>query len=304
MKHAHTIISIFFLATLAAGSQQTNARANRRSALQFKRPVLSKNEAPINNNRPYIDLRGGAVEPLTAAASNSEALPSIFRLLNAIDMFGTSVFAFSGALTASKKGMDLFGIITLAVISAVGGGTVRDLLLDSGTVFWMKKPIYFIICVSTAILTFFLWPPLETHLAWNASAKAICIADALGLGAFAVLGTQAAVDHPDNLNPVLWVVSGIISSTFGGITRDVICFERPRVMYPHRTMYAAPPLLGSALYAFLMAYLNVPKDTAATVAFAFTFLFRLRCFDNPVRLPHWKQITVDTPEQENKLELD
>jgi uncharacterized membrane protein YeiH len=250
------------------------------------------------NNLHILELRGGSVATFAAAASSQESLPRIFRLLNAIDMFGTGVFAFSGALTAAKKGMDLFGVITLSVVSAVGGGTVRDLLLDSGTVFWMKKPIYFEICVSTAILTFFIWPVLEKHLSWNASAKAICIADASGLGAFAVLGTQAAVDHPDNLNPALWVVSGIISSTFGGITRDVLCFQQPRVMYPHRTMYAAPPLLGSALYATLMAYFHVSKDLAATVAFFFTFLFRLRCFDNPVRLPHWK---VSAAEKE-KLE--
>lgn len=245
--------------------------------------------SPISS---LLYLRGGVIETLTTGASNPDAipLPDIFRLLNAIDYFGTGVFAFSGALTAAKKGMDLFGIVCLSVISAVGGGTVRDLLLDSGTVFWMNEPIYFEICVATALLTFFLWPPLEKHLSLNESSKAICISDALGLGAFAVLGTQTAADHPEKLDPILWVVSGVMSATFGGITRDVICFEQPRVMYPHRTMYAAPPLLGSALYAVLIAHLGVQKDTAAFIAFTLTFLFRLRCFDNPIRLPHWKNV--------------
>lgn len=276
------------ISLLIVGFSSSQVQAKK---IILRLPHYNKLTQSRTNRKPYLErtknvslleIRAGSTVP------HGDTLPNIFRLLNAIDYFGTGVFAFSGALTAAKKGMDLFGIITLSVISAVGGGTVRDLLLDSGTVFWMKKPIYFEICVSVAILTFFIWPMLESRLSWNASAKAICIADALGLGAFAVLGTQTAADHPGNLDPILWVVSGAMSSTFGGLTRDVICFEQPRVMYPHRTMYAAPPLMGSALYATLTAYLSMPEERAAFIAFTFTFLFRLRCFDNPVRLPYWR----------------
>jgi len=265
------------------------------------------------NERALLDLRGGG-SSITSSGS------SIQGLLHALDLFGTGVFAFSGALTAGKKGMDLWGMITIATITSVGGGTVRDLLLHSGTVFWMRQPIYLYICIVVTLATYALWPTLEQRLGReSSSARAICIADALGLGAFAVLGTQTAADHvlattsssttstTTKLDPILWVVSGVMSATFGGVIRDVLCLQQPRTMYPHRTMYAAPPLLGSLLYTILLSTLAssttrfqnimLSKDQAALVAFIVTFAARILSFDNPRRLPHWK---TDTEEQSTR----
>jgi uncharacterized membrane protein YeiH len=164
-------------------------------------------------------------------------------------------------------------------------GSIRDLLLDSGTVFWMRDPLYFEICAVVAIGTYFVWPTLEKKLGFQASAKWICYADALGLGAFAVLGTQKAADM--NLRPIMWVVSGVLSATFGGIIRDVLCLRQPRAMYPQRSMYAAHPLLGSAVYATLINSMKVPKEEAAFLSFLVTFLSRVLAFKSPRRLPHW-----------------
>jgi uncharacterized membrane protein YeiH len=122
--------------------------------------------------------------------------------------------------------MDLLGMMIVATVTSVGGGTIRDLLLDSGTVFWMRLPIYFHIIAATTLGTFFLWPTLEKKLGFKDSAKVICVADALGLGAFAVLGAQKAAGM--ELDPTMWVVAGLITATFGGITRDVLCLQRPR----------------------------------------------------------------------------
>mmetsp|Transcript_18415 Transcript_18415/g.25342 ORF Transcript_18415/g.25342 Transcript_18415/m.25342 type:complete len:312 (-) Transcript_18415:192-1127(-) len=224
-------------------------------------------------------LRGGAV-----AAMEKDPVAAF---VNAVDLFGTGVFAFSGAVTAGKKGMDLLGMTYIAVIAAVGGGTVRDILLDSGTVFWLRLPIYFNICALTTLFTYLLWPTLESRLGWKDSAAPVCTADAFGLAAFAVIGTQKAVDL--GLDPIVWPVVGLVTCTFGGITRDVICLQNPRVMYPYRTLYATAPLLGSVVYTLLLQKrFGLDTQLAATVSFMVTFTFRLLSFNRSWRLPHWK----------------
>lgn len=212
---------------------------------------------------------------------------SVDNFLNAVDLFGTAVFAFSGALTAGTKGMDIFGMWVVATVTAVGGGTVRDLILDSGPVFWIQNAIFIQISFFVTVFTFFVWPILEERFGWTDSDVSICTADAFGLGAFSVLGTQKPIGM-DLKNPFCWVLSGLISSCFGGITRDVLCLQKPRVLYPYRTLYATPPLLGSISYSLLTLYSPFNTQTVASIAFLVTFLFRVWCFGNPIRMPHWK----------------
>lgn len=211
----------------------------------------------------------------------------VSRLLNAVDLFGTGVFAFSGTLTAARKGMDLLGMAMLSTVTAVGGGTIRDVLLGSTPVFWMRQPIYLEICVVTTLVTYFIWPYLEKRHGWKDSAKIVCVADALGIGAFAVIGTQKGVAL--NLNPLISSVAGLMTATFGGITRDVICQEPPRSMYPKRTMYAIHPLLGSLLYATLVGKYGAHQDRATVLAFILICSTRILSFNRPMRLPHWSQ---------------
>ena len=225
-----------------------------------------------------LELRGGASD--------------VRSVLNAVDLFGTAVFAFSGAVTAGKKGMDLLGMICIATVTSIGGGTYRDVMLGSTPVFWMRQPVYLEICVVVAIATYLIWPALERKFGWKDSAKVVCISDAFGLGAFAVLGTQRAAEM--DLNPVIWVVSGLVTATFGGITRDVICQEPPRSMYPYRTMYAIHPLLGSAVYATLIGKFDTQKDTSAIISFLLICFTRILSFNSSVRLPHWNQKTCPT----------
>uniref|UniRef100_A0A7S2UDN1 Glycine transporter domain-containing protein n=2 Tax=Attheya septentrionalis TaxID=420275 RepID=A0A7S2UDN1_9STRA len=226
-----------------------------------------------------LGLRAGTTTPLYA-------VDTVEMVLKVFDLFGTAVFAFSGAVTAGRKGMDLMGMVFVATITALGGGTVRDLLLDSGTVGWITEPFYFRICFWVAVFTFYLWPSLETKFGWKDSAVPICTADAAGLAAFSVLGTQKGVDL--GLEPTMWVVCGLISSTFGGITRDVFCLQQPRIMYPYRSLYATPALLGSATYAILLGKLKTTTPTAACIASAVTFLTRIYAFNSTMRLPYWK----------------
>lgn len=255
----------------SAGVERYNHRRIRARSLQ---------QALTSVSSSALELRGGATDATA--------------FLNAVDLFGTGVFAFSGALTAGKKGMDLLGMVILATVTSVGGGTIRDALLGSTPVFWVRQPVYVEICIATAVCTYLFWPMVETKFGLSDSAKAICVSDALGLGAFAVIGTQKAASM--NLHPTIWVVSGLMTATFGGITRDVICQEPPRSMYPHRTMYAFHPLLGSALYTALTNQFSVKNDTAAMIAFVVICTCRILSFNRATRLPHWSQKQIEQDE--------
>jgi len=223
--------------------------------------------------------------------SNDDMLPLesiVSTLLNALDLLCTAVFAFSAALMAGKKGMDLLGMMVVSTVTSTAGGTIRDAILGFTPVFWIQRPIYLLICLVVTIATYVLWPKLENRYGWKDSAKIVCIADSLGLGAFAVLGTQKAAEV-NGLDPCIWIVSGLMSATFGGIARDVLCQEpAPRALYPQRTMYAIHPLLGSAVYAGLISKLHVQKDKAAIISFVLISTTRVLSFNSPLRLPHWK----------------
>lgn len=229
-------------------------------------------------------LRGG--ETISAATKNNENNP-IDSFLNAMDLLGTAVFAFSGALTAGKNGMDLLGTAVVAAVTSCGGGTLRDMALDSGVVFWMKQPVYLQTSLVVTLATFFVWPTLEKRMGWTGSEIPVCLADAVGLAAFAVLGAQKAQTH--QLHPLMWVVSGLMSACFGGVIRDVLLLQRPRILYPDRTMYGTAPLIGSAVYTTLVQSSPWKTQLIASIAFGVTFVARVWAFNNPTRLPHWQQ---------------
>lgn len=234
-------------------------------------------------------LRGGDAIDLASSCKVS-------LLIDSLDVFGTAVFAFSGALKAGRKGMDLIGMMIIACVTAVGGGTLRDVLMMGGgeehVVFWMQTPMYIEISLITALATFYFWPKLEAKFGLEAdSAIPICTSDALGLAAFCVVGVQAASKR--GLAPTLWVVSGLMTATFGGIIRDVICQDQPRIMYPHRSLYALGPAVGALTYAVLdnlatTQSLQLNNSSITMVSFLVAFVVRVMSFNKPWRMPHWK----------------
>ena len=235
-----------------------------------------------------LRLRGGDLPTFTTTTTTTRN--NVEEFLITIDLLGTCVFAFSGALTAGKNGMDLLGMLIIATVTSVGGGTVRDLMLNSGTVFWMKDPIYLFIGTATTLITFFIWPTLEEKFGWQGSEIPVCTADAVGLAAFAVLGAQTAAGVEAQLHPIMWVVSGLMSACFGGVIRDILCLQRPRIMYPERTMYAPAPLIGSVVFAMLSQYADdiVDPQIIAMISFAVVFFLRVSAFNHPMRLPYWR----------------
>lgn len=115
--------------------------------------------------------------------------------LVALDWFGTAAFAFSGTLTAARQDMGVIGALFLATITALGGGTIRDLLLgEGGQAFWIKEVMYFRVVLLTSVLTLLAWPRFAKFFNLEDSAWPFCFADAMGLAAFTICGARTGLD--------------------------------------------------------------------------------------------------------------
>jgi uncharacterized membrane protein YeiH len=162
-------------------------------------------------------------------------------LFYALDLFGVAVFAVSGALAAGRSGLDLFGVLVIAAVTAVGGGTLRDLLLGRHPIFWIADARYvFVICAAallTVLYVSLLPPPGQTLL----------YADALGLALFALSGARIA--ETKQLAPILVVLMGTITGVAGGVVRDVLTGTSPLIL--RRDIYATAAIAGIAVYLVL-----------------------------------------------------
>jgi uncharacterized membrane protein YeiH len=162
-------------------------------------------------------------------------------LLYGLEMFAVAVCAVSGALAAARKKMDIFGLIVTAIVTAIGGGTVRDLLLDHRPVFWIAN-------------TTFLWLPALVAVAtaayarvWAVPTYSLTMADALGLALFTVSGAKLALN--DHYAFLMVVLMGAVTGVAGGAIRDVLCGEIPRIFKGE--IYATVSLVGAAVFAGL-----------------------------------------------------
>ena len=177
-----------------------------------------------------------------------------------LDYAGIAVFAATGALAASRKQVDMIGFLFFAAITGIGGGTVRDLVLDV-PVFWVANPDYLVICVVTAVIVYF-----TAHL-FESRYRLLLWLDAIGLAAYCVFGAWKAYSVTGS--PVIGVVMGVITASFGGILRDQLAGE-PSILL-QREIYITAALAGSSVHIGLaMAGLPVMAAAlpAALVAFA------------------------------------
>lgn len=161
----------------------------------------------------------------------------MIEVLDALDYLGVFVFALSGALLASRKGMDLFGFIVLALMPAIGGGTIRDIVLDV-PVFWIEDKNYLLLTLVAAVLTFFGCRQIER------ATRPLVWLDAVGLSVFCVLGAAKTLQITGDV--VVAVVMGVVSAVAGGIIRDVIANDPPMVL--HSEIYATAAFLGALVY--------------------------------------------------------
>ncbi|MEL7538590.1 MAG: trimeric intracellular cation channel family protein [Pseudomonadota bacterium] len=177
-------------------------------------------------------------------------------ILTIADYVGIIVFAASGALAAARNSMDIFGFCVIALITAVGGGTLRDLVLGT-PVFWIEHNIYVVLALSAAIVVFFA----ERHI--NSRLGLLTWLDAAGLALFAALGATKALAL--GTSELIAVMMGIVSAVFGGIIRDVVCNEIPLIL--QKEVYAIAAF-GAALLVVCLRYFDVaaaPAILAGTV---------------------------------------
>ncbi len=207
---------------------------------------------------------------------------SVDTLLYWVGMAAVAVNAVTGVLDAGRKQMDLIGALLVAVATALGGGTVRDLLLDRN-VFWVVDQTYLIVAVAGGLLTFFIARtlPLPPRL--------FLIPDAIGLALFTVVGTQLAVQWH-----VPWLAAslmGVITGVVGGVLRDILCNDVPLVFLKGE-LYATAAWLGALLLIVLQA-LNVSPVASAWAAMSFIFALRLLAIRFRITLPAFRQRTED-----------
>lgn len=181
-----------------------------------------------------------------------------------LDLAGVAVFAISGVASARRAGMDLFGLLVIAVITAIGGGTLRDLLLGRLPVFWVEDAAYLAVIGGTvlATLVYVRW--------WSPPRQFLHLADTGGLALFTISGTQLATAQGIGWHAA--IVMGMLSGCAGGLLRDLLCGEVPYLL--RREVYATAALAGAGLYLALL-WVGLSEQPAALLAMAAIAAIRL-----------------------------
>jgi uncharacterized membrane protein YeiH len=188
---------------------------------------------------------------------------------------GVAVFAISGVLAAGRKSLDWLGVAIIAVVTAIGGGTLRDLLLDRNPIFWIADATYLkAILAATGFTLFYVHFRIPGR-------RGLLVADALGLAFFTIGGVQIA--QQSGLTGLLAVLMGMITGVAGGVIRDVLCAEIPLILRKGQ-LYASSTLVGAALYLVLESA-GVMRDLAALAGMATIVVVRLAAIIWRLELP-------------------
>ena len=202
------------------------------------------------------------------------AAPSITTLLYVFAVAGSAVFAASGVLAAGRRNLDWIGALVLAMVTATGGGTLRDMLMDR-PIFWISDTnyLYAALGAAGATIAWLRWSHLPE--------RALQYADAFGIALFGISGAQIA--ETGGLPPVLVVLMGTITATAGGLIRDVLSAEVPLV-FRKSELYVTAVVAGTATYAVLR-YCGWSIDTASLTAAAALLSLRLASIRWNITLP-------------------
>ncbi len=185
-------------------------------------------------------------------------------LLSILYIIGITAEAMTGALSAGRRKMDWFGVILVASATAIGGGTVRDILLGHYPLGWVEHPHFLMITCLAGVLTTWLYK-------WVIKLKGLFIRlDALGLVVFSIIGTKVAMSMGHH--PMICVVSGVVTGVFGGLLRDLICRRTPLVL--HEELYASVSAVASGAY-FAMTHYGIDDITATVITIIIGYLLRM-----------------------------
>jgi uncharacterized membrane protein YeiH len=198
-------------------------------------------------------------------------------VLQAIEACGIVAFASSGFIEARRKEMDLIGVFTVAFVTAFGGSTLRDILLDRRPFFWVQHEGYIWLIFVLALIVI----PLSHYLRSSTAERAMIFADALGLGMFSAAGASVAQDA--QMPMFISVMMGVITGIFGGVLRDVICNEIPLV-FRRGQLYATCAFVGCWV-CLLLGWAGIGQTAALIACILVTSLLRMLAVRFDLKLP-------------------
>lgn len=199
--------------------------------------------------------------------------------MNIVDVFivlGTISFAISGALSAMAKKMDVFGVFIIAFVTALGGGTIRDILIGKTPVFWMEDLQYFYLIIVGVLVALLFNSKMGR---WR---KTLFIFDTIGLGIFTIAGVEIGILA--NLHPIICIILGTITGSFGGVLRDVLSNQTPLIF--HKEIYATICVLGGSMY-YLLTHIQDNVDMAYVVTALLVIISRILVTKFKWTLPKW-----------------
>ncbi len=196
------------------------------------------------------------------------------NFLYIIDILGTFSFAVSGAFLAMEKKLDPFGVLVLAFVTAIGGGTLRDMMIGNLPVSWLTNSTATIVIFASAVVTMFFGRYLK-HLTTT-----LFLFDALGLGLFTVVGIKLGIAK--DFSAGVCITLGTITACFGGVVRDVLLNNIPLLF--RKEIYALACILGGLLY-FLLRYLKMDADLVTIICILVIFLIRVVAVRYNLSLP-------------------
>ncbi|QLG46425.1 trimeric intracellular cation channel family protein [Costertonia aggregata] len=191
-----------------------------------------------------------------------------------IDILGTIAFAISGVLVAMDKKLDVFGVFIIAFVTAVGGGTLRDILIGNTPVGWLRESVYVFTIVGTVIFSIVFRNKLKYFR------KSLFLFDTIGIGLYTVIGVQKGLAV--GLAPVMCVALGTMTASFGGVLRDILCNEIPVIF--RKEIYATACILGGFGY-FLFNELPIVQEYAYVGAILLVISIRLLAVRFKIALP-------------------
>ncbi len=196
-------------------------------------------------------------------------------LIYAIDLFGTAIFAISGVLLAGRLKMDPFGVAVLGSVTAIGGGTIRDMALGATPVFWVTDDTYLWTILITCLLTMLI-VRRPKRLAW----WVLPVCDAIGLAAFVGIGVEKALMYQDSA--LVAIIMGVLTGCGGGIIRDVLAREVPMVL--RSEVYATACIVGGVFHTMALS-MDYSNDTAFVAGALSTLIIRLGAIRWHLSLP-------------------
>ena len=217
-------------------------------------------------------------------------LVDVNDFVNWCDYLGTLAFAISGIRLAAGKGLDWFGAYVVGFVTAVGGGTIRDILLDIKP-FWLVQPSYLIITALGLIFTIIF---RRQVVRLNHS---LFVFDAIGLGLFVVVGV--AKSYAAGFSWWVAVIMGTVTGSFGGLLRDVLINETPLIF--RTDFYASACVLGSIIYVLMGRYSSLPIEWVQFISAISVFIFRVLAVVLHIQLPTFNPKLTEKSEQEKGL---